>query len=264
MFDASNMKQEKSQSMKVPLKDELNVGRERIKERTLNGNNGLYSVLITRTRVIGGRRVSIVDVSPIGWKKVTTVDLHPRFDSLKYCPGELNMNSVSSVIKRVCLAKTAGRPAIKYRIQLIDDSLVEGSVEFMEKRLMASRKSHMTITSHLAPGDHCLRPSNSDHLAGNGTRDLLVTGPATTTTPQEVDRSQISRGKMSYSRADLVLNSASDCGITGKQSTANVTLPEIPLSLTGKQSTANVTLQEISLLLTRKLSTAEVTPGGFF
>lgn len=59
------------------------------------------------------------------------------------------MNSVSSVIKRVCLAKTAGRPAIKYRIQLIDDSLVEGSVEFMEKRLMASRKSHMTITSHL-------------------------------------------------------------------------------------------------------------------
>nr|XP_018909331.1 PREDICTED: uncharacterized protein LOC109038654 [Bemisia tabaci] len=59
------------------------------------------------------------------------------------------MNSVSSVIKRVCLARKAGRPAIKYRIQLIDDSLVEGSVEFMEKRLMASKKYHMTITSHL-------------------------------------------------------------------------------------------------------------------
>lgn len=29
-----------------------------------------------------------------------------------------------------------------------------------------------------APGDHCLRSSNSGHLARNRTQDLLVLGPA--------------------------------------------------------------------------------------
>nr|XP_018909332.1 PREDICTED: uncharacterized protein LOC109038655 [Bemisia tabaci] len=57
------------------------------------------------------------------------------------------MSSDSSVIKRVCLEAEAGSPAVKYRIQLLDESLIDESVEFLAKELLPS--TNMTIISSL-------------------------------------------------------------------------------------------------------------------